>query len=121
HAGAASVCSTWCVTQEQGDLYSPMGSGFTDFSAYEKEELGWIPRQPRVTRPGSYTVSAHTSRALVIDTAEGEYWLEQRPGRTTPSLIVHVVHPELPSTWPIPPSTLLLAPIREGHPVIEPG
>jgi hypothetical protein len=43
HAGASAVCGTWCVTQEQGDLFSPMGIGFTDFSAYEKEQLGWIP------------------------------------------------------------------------------
>jgi hypothetical protein len=126
HAGAAAVCGMWCVTQEQGDLFSPMGIGFADFSAYEKEQLGWIPRQPRVTRPGKYSVypispSAITRQALVIQAPEGEYWLEQRPGFATPGLIVRLVNPETASRSFIAPTTLLLAPIRTGHPVITPG
>jgi hypothetical protein len=126
HAGAAAVCGAWCVTQEQGDPYSPMGIGFADFSAYEKEQLGWIPRQPRVTRPGKYFVypispSAVTRQALVIQAPEGEYWLEQRPGLATPGLIVRLVNPETASRSFIAPTTLLLAPIRTGHPVITPG
>jgi hypothetical protein len=126
HAGASSVCGTWCVTQEQGDLYSPMGSGFTDFSAYEKEQLGWIPRQPRITRGGRYLVYPTTMRtvarqALVIDAPDGEYWLEQWPGRTSPALIVRIVQLESASHSFIAPSTLLLAPIRSGHPTIVPG
>jgi hypothetical protein len=126
HAGAAAVCGAWCVTQEQGDLYSPMGIGFADFSAYEKEQLGWIPRQPRVTRPGKYVVypispSAITRQALVIEAPEGEYWLEQRPGLASPGLIVRLVNPETASRSFIAPATLLLAPIRTGHPVITPG
>ncbi len=126
HAGASAVCGTWCVTQEQGDLYSPMGIGFSDFSAYEKEQLGWIPRQPRVARGGRYVVYPFGLRtiarqAIVIDAPEGEYWLEQRPGRTTPGLIVRLVNPETVSRSFIAPSTLLLAPIRTGHPVVTPG
>ena len=126
HAGAAAVCGTWCVTQEQGDLYSPMGIGFADFSAYEKEQLGWIPRQPRVARPGKYLVypvspSAITRQALVIQAPEGEYWLEQRPGLPTPGLIVRLVNPETASRAFIAPTTLLLAPVRTGHPVVAPG
>jgi len=126
HAGASTVCGTWCVTQEGGDLYSPMGSGFTDFSAYEKEHLGWIPRQTRITRGGQYAVYPTTGhrvseQALVIEAPEGEYWLEQRPGRTAPGLIVRIVNPETTSRSFIAPSTLLLAPIRKGHPVITPG
>ena len=126
HAGASAVCGTWCVTQEQGDLYSPMGIGFADFSAYEKEQLGWIPRQPRVTRPGNYFVypvsqTAITRQALVIQAPEGQYWLEQRPGLATPGMIVRLVNPETASRSFIAPTTLLLAPIRTGHPVITPG
>jgi hypothetical protein len=126
HAGASTVCGTWCVTQEQGDLFSPMGSGFTDFSAYEKEQLGWIPRQPRVTRPGHYAVYPTSRRivarqALVIEAPEGEYWLEQRPGRSAPGLIIRIVNPETVSRSFIAPTTLLLAPIRAGHPTIAPG
>jgi hypothetical protein len=126
HAGASAVCGTWCVTQEQGDLYSPMGIGFQDFSAYEKEQLGWIPRQPRITRNGNYLVYPMNDRAiarqaLVIQAPEGEYWLEQRPGRATPGLIVRLVNPETASRSFIAPTTLLLAPIKPGHPVIAPG
>jgi hypothetical protein len=126
HAGASAVCGTWCVTQEQGDLYSPMGIGFADFSAYEKEQLGWIPRQPRVTKTGKYfvypmTQTAITRQALVIAAPEGEYWLEQRPGLAAPGMIVRLVNPETASRAFIAPTTLLLAPIRTGHPVITPG
>ncbi|HZC28421.1 MAG TPA: hypothetical protein VE269_01680 [Gaiellaceae bacterium] len=126
HAAAVSVCSALCVTNETGDLFSPMGSGFVDFNAYEKEQLGWIPRQPRVSRPGAYTVYPRTGRSLahqavVLEMPDAEYWLEQRPDTKTPALIVHVVHPDEPSSWPIAPSTLLLAPIRPGHVTITPG
>ena len=126
HAGASAVCGTWCVTQEQGDLYSPMGSGFTDFSAYEKEQLGWIPHQPRITHGGRYVVYPTTARslarqAIVIDAPDGEYWLEQRPGRPSPALIVRIVQRESASHAFIAPSTLLLAPIHSGHPAITPG
>jgi hypothetical protein len=126
HAAAASSCTAWCITQEQGDLFSPMGSGFVDFNAYEKEQLGWIPRQPRTTRPGTYTVFPTSRRslahqALVLDMPDGEYWLEQRPDTKQPALIVHVVHPDQLSPWAIPPSTLLLAPIHVGHPTIVRG
>jgi hypothetical protein len=126
HAAAAAVCAAWCITDDQGDLFSPMGSGFVDFNAYEKEQLGWIPRQPRVTRPGQYTVFPISGRslahqALVLDMPDGEYWLEQHPGMRKPALIVHVVQPDQRASWPIPPSTLLLAPIHVGHPTITRG
>jgi hypothetical protein len=126
HAGASAVCGTWCVTQEQGDLYSPMGEGFSDFSAYEKEQLGWIPRQPRIARAGHYVVYPRSGRivgrqALVIDAPGGEYWLEQRPERTAPALIVRIVQPETAFRSFVSPSTLLLAPVRTGHPTVLPG
>jgi hypothetical protein len=126
HAGASAVCGTWCVAQEQGDLFSPMGVGFTDFSAYEKEQLGWIPRQPRVAHPGNYVVYPVSGRAvarqaLVIEAPEGDYWARaaagsrcsgnDRPPRQSRNRV----------TAFIAPTTLLLAPIRTGHPVISPG
>jgi hypothetical protein len=125
HAGASSVCATYCVTQEQGDLFSPMGIGFTDFSGYEKEQLGWIPRQPRVTRAGQYVVETLggtlARQAVVITAPEGEYWFEQRPALATPALIVRLVQPDTFSRAFIAPSTMLLAPIRSGHPTITAG
>lgn len=127
HEAAASRCGTWCVTQEEGDLYTVMGRGAADFSPYEKEALGWIPHQPRITRPGRYTLGAAspnnlTRQSLVLDTPNGEYWLQQRPGAPRPALIVRVVHPEYPTGgFAIPPSTLFLSPVRLGHPTITAG
>ena len=125
HAAATAHCGTFCVTEEEGDPFTPMGVGFDDFSAYEKELLGWIEPQPRVTKPGRYSVyptDAHAGvHALVLNTVDGQYWIEQRPDRTTPALIVRVVHPEEPN-WPFAPaSTLLLGPVHPGHPAILPG
>jgi hypothetical protein len=51
----------------------------------------------------------------------GEYWIEQRPDRTTPALIVRVVHPEEPNSPFAPASALLLGPIKPGHATILPG
>jgi hypothetical protein len=125
HAAAAEHCGTYCVTEEEGDPYTPMGVGFGDFSAYEKELLGWIDQQPRVTKPGRYrvypTVAKAGLHALVLNAADGQYWIEQRPDLRTPALIVRVVHPEEPN-WPFAPaSTLMLGPIRPGHATILPG
>jgi hypothetical protein len=125
HAGAAEHCGAFCVVEEGGDLYTPMGVGFGDFSAYEKELLGWIDPQPRVTKPGRYRVYPTAAKtglhALVLNAPDGQYWIEQRPDLRTPALIVRVVHPE-DSNWPFaPPSTLMLGPIRPGHATILPG
>lgn len=126
HESAALACATWCVTQEEGDLYTVMGRGNDDFSPYEKEALGWIPRQPRITQTGQYTLAAASAKnlarqALVLDTPNGQYWLQQRPGAARPALIVRVVQQVFSSGFAIPPSTLLLAPIRTGHPTITAG
>jgi hypothetical protein len=125
HAGAAEYCATFCVVQEGGDPYTPMGVGFGDFSAYEKELLGWIDPQPRITKPGRYRVYPTAAKtglhALVLNATDGQYWIEQRPDLKTPGLIVRVVHPE-EANWPFaPPSTLMLGPIRPGHATILPG
>jgi hypothetical protein len=125
HAAAAEHCGTFCVIQEEGDPYTPMGIGFGDFSAYEKELLGWIDPQPRVTKPGRYRVYPNAAKtglhALVLNAADGQYWIEQRPDLKTPGLIVRVVHLE-ESNWPFAPaSTLMLGPIHPGHATILPG
>ncbi len=126
HAGATAYCEVFCVTDEAGDLFTPMGSGWQDFSAYEKEVLGWIQPQQHISRPGKYTLfpasggAAHR-QALVLDTQDGQYWIEQRPDRRAPGLTVRVVHPETAFTPLAPASTLLLGPVRTGHAAIVPG
>jgi hypothetical protein len=125
HAAASAHCSTFCVTDQEGDLFTPMGVGFTDFSAYEKEFLGWIAPQPRATKPGRYRIYPSGSRdglhALVLNALDGQYWIEQRPDLRTPALIVRVVHPEDASMRFAATSTLMLGPIRPGHATILPG
>ena len=124
HAAAAERCATFCVTQQEGDPITPMGIGFVDFSAYEKELLGWIERQPRITKAGRYAITSAGVRrglhALVFDASSGQYWIEQRPDRTSPAVTVRIVHPEV-DFGSAATSTFLLGPIRPGHATITPG
>jgi hypothetical protein len=125
HAAASEHCGAFCVTEEEGDPFTPMGLGFGDFSAYEKELLGWIDPQPRVTKAGRYRVYPGAVKAglhaLVLNAVDGQYWIEQRPDLKSPGLIVRVVHPDDPSSPFAPASTLMLGPIRPGHATILPG
>jgi hypothetical protein len=126
HAAGTPYCAVWCVTRDQGDLFDPMGAGFTDFGAYEKEYLGWVPRQRRVARSGAYSIDprnapTHGGHALVIDTEKAQFWLEQNPDRSTPGLIVRFVKPDTAWDGFIAQSTLLLAPIHEGRATITRG
>ncbi len=80
----ASTCAVGCGSLDPGDPYTPMGTGGFDFSAYEKSLLGWIGPQPRATASGTYTIVPPTTtakaraEALVIDSPEGQWWLEYR-------------------------------------------
>jgi hypothetical protein len=89
-----STCAFGCSAEEYGDPWTPMGRGFTDFSAYEKSQLGWISIVTAETR-GTYRIGSVDQRsalpqALVIPTFAGEYSVEHR---VTPSkgLFVRVV------------------------------
>ena len=125
HAAASENCAAFCVVQQEGDPFTPMGIGFGDFSAYEKELLGWINPQPRVTKPGFYNVYPNAARtglhALVVNAPEAQYWIEQRPDVSTPALIVRVVRIGESDSLFAPTSTLMLGPIRRGHSTILPG
>jgi hypothetical protein len=72
-----------CAMDDTGDVFSPMGSGMLDYSAYEKATLGWLPAQPRVTVPKQYVLAAPTARsklaqALVVEAEGGTWWIEYR-------------------------------------------
>jgi hypothetical protein len=104
HAGAAS-CPARCDVIEPGDPYSPMGTGdrLLDFSAYEKVVLGWLPPQPKVTANGRYAIvpasrAGGGSHALVVDTPQGEWWIEYRAGPFRGLLVrfVDIFHPVPP-------------------------
>lgn len=82
HAGAAN-CATSCRIGEYGDRLSPMGQGGADFSAFEKQQLGWLARTAPARRSGTYVVGTPTSptelpQALLVHGATGTFWVEHR-------------------------------------------
>jgi hypothetical protein len=84
HAGAAACVET-CPVEEDGDYYSIMGIGSTDFTVAEKVRLGWVRPVALTPRPGTYRITradrVSARPALRIPTASGSYWLEYRPQR----------------------------------------
>jgi hypothetical protein len=121
HAGA-SACAT-CPVDESGDPFSPMGEGFTDFSAYEKRQLGWLPEPLRVSKPGTYRLApaglkSNLPRALVLPTSEGNYWFELRQGR---GIMVRLVVPEAAAPPFAAPSVLLTNPTSKRRPWVATG
>jgi hypothetical protein len=84
-----------------GDPFSPMGKGTLDFSAYEKQRLGWITVQ-RVDRSRTYSVGdidapSTSPQALVVTTSKGEYWIEHRSDQPR-RVIVRLVPPKATRT-----------------------
>lgn len=83
HANLTDCKRHGCGALEYGDPYDTMGSGFGDFSAQGKYELGWLTRLSRVRRTGTYTLAAmerpsQRPQALVVTTANDQYWIELR-------------------------------------------
>jgi hypothetical protein len=113
-----------CDREETGDPLSPMGSGTTDFSAYEKVTLGWLPAQPEVTSAKRYTLATPTYKttlpqALVVHTEQAAWWIEYRSQFR--GLVVRFVdHRE--SHSPFAPSAVLISsPTKAGRPWVARG
>ena len=110
----AATCAVGCGSIDPGDPYTPMGTGGPDFSAYEKSLLGWIGPQPRATTSGTYTIVPPTKKtklaqALVVDSPEGQWWLEFR---TKPfrGVLVRFVSADHSESVFEPSATLILRP-----------
>jgi hypothetical protein len=124
----ASDCTTSplrCAVDDTGDTLSPMGSGFVDFSAYEKAILGWIPPQPHVTSPRRYELAPPTFRsklaqALVVETKQGSWWLEYRSQPFRGLVFRFVDNTTAPSPF-APSAVLMLKPAKAGRPWIVRG
>jgi hypothetical protein len=113
-----------CGIDGTGDPFSPMGSGTTDFSAYEKVRLGWIPAQPLVTAPKRYTLATPTFKttlpqALVVDSEDGAWWIEYRSQFR--GLLVRFVDNEGNRPAFAMPSVLIMQPTRAARPWIARG
>ena len=116
-----------CTVFDPGDPFTPMGTGdqLLDFSAYEKVLLGWLPPQPRITRAGRQALaapspSANAAQALVVDTEQGQYWLEYRSQPFTGVLVRFVDAHQAPSVF-APRSTLIIDPTGPSRDWIAPG
>jgi hypothetical protein len=122
---AASSCPLTCVVDTQGDPYSPMGIGFSDFSVYEKSVLGWVGAQPHARAAGLYAIAPGglaTSRpqALVVDTRFGQWWFEYRM-RPKPGVLARFIdRNDLDNPTPpfAPSARLILDPLHHDRPWI---
>lgn len=128
HAQATNCASgpirSGCGIDGTGDPFSPMGSGTTDFSAYEKATLGWIPAQPRVSTARRYTLATPTYRttlpqALVFDTEYGAWWIEYRSQFR--GLLVRFVDAETGRSPFAAPAVLILRPTKTSRPWVARG
>jgi hypothetical protein len=127
HAQAADCMTSpvRCGIYETGDTMSPMGSGTLDFSAYEKFILGWIPAQPRVSIAKTYVLAPPTSfsklaQALIVDTAQGSWWIEYR-SRPFRGLVFRFVDRRDPPSQFAPSAILILLPTKAARPWIVKG
>ncbi len=118
-----AACIQTCPIDETGDPFSPMGDGFSDFSTYEKRQLGWLPEPSRVAKAGVYRLAradlkSSLPHTLVVPTAAGDYWLELRRGR---GLVVRLVVPDSAAPPFSAPATLLMNPTRKHRPWVASG
>jgi hypothetical protein len=114
-----------CALYDTGDVFSPMGSGALDYSAYEKALLGWIPPQPHVTTPKRYALApasarSRTAQSLVVETSQGTWWIEYR-ARPFRGLLFRFVDAENHSAPYSPSAILILKPTKHDRPWIEKG
>jgi hypothetical protein len=123
---AASTQCRVCPVTDRGDPFSPMGegAGFTDFSNYEKAQLGWLPAPLHLQRNGLYRLAlagAHNKLAhiLVIDDAEGgQYWVERRSGQ---GLVIRYVDPATEAPPFVAQPVLLMDPTGKHRPWVATG
>jgi hypothetical protein len=114
-----------CGLDDTGDTFSPMGSGSLDYSAYEKSVLGWLPPQPRVTAPKRWvlappTAKSRVAQALVVDTAQGTWWIEYR-SQPFRGLVFRFVDAENHSAPYARSAVLILKPTKRGRAWIVKG
>jgi hypothetical protein len=120
---ASAPCVRVCPIDETGDPFSPMGGGFSDFSAYEKRQLGWIPAPLHVRHAGLYQLAradlkSTLPHALVVPTSVGDYWLEVRQPRR---LVIRLVLPRAAAPPFAAPAILLTNPTNRQRPWVTSG
>jgi hypothetical protein len=120
---ASAPCAQACPIDETGDPFSPMGAGLSDLSAYEKRQLGWIPKPVHLRHAGLYQLAradlkSTLPHALVVPTPAGDYWLELRPARR---LVIRLVLPRAAAPPFAAPAILLTNPTNRHRPWVTSG
>jgi len=120
---ASAACAVTCPIDETGDPFSPMGEGFSDFSTYEKRQLGWLPEPLRVSRAGTYRLAKADAKSalphtLIVPSAAGDYWLELRKGR---GLVVRLVMTDSAAPPFAASAILLMNPTKKRRPWVASG
>jgi hypothetical protein len=121
----ASNCAAACGLDDTGDPLSPMGRGTLDFSVYEKVVLGWIGPQPHVNSAKRYlltssTIKTTSAQALLVETAQGTWWIEYR-SQPFRGLLIRLAYRTTNET-PFAPSTVLIRnPTKAGRPWVASG
>src|SRR5262249_42377868 len=105
HANTTTCIHNGCGAIEYGDPYDTIGEGTGDFSAYAKFSLGWLTRvakasaSNRIFKLSALEQPSRNAQALVVTTANDEYWFEYRAQAALgeggqrlagPGVIVHV-------------------------------
>jgi hypothetical protein len=125
HAQASNCAALSCGLYDTGDPFSPMGSGILDFSAYEKVVLGWIRPQPHIGSAKHYvlatpTIKTRAAQALLVETAQGTWWIEYR-SQPFRGLLLRLVYRTAIGS-PFAPSTVLMwNPTKAGRPWVARG
>jgi hypothetical protein len=129
HANLTACKHHGCGALEYGDPYDTMGAGSGDFSAKAKFELGWLTSVARPGKNGMYTLApieraSKTAQALVVTTANDQYWVEyrSRPADSgAGSGVLLRVSPSPDHDDGAIPDQLLGNPAGRGRPELLPG
>ena len=110
HATTAA-CPT-CEPLPYGDPWSPMGHGRSDFTVFEKVQLGWALPPVDVRTSGTYTVAvdrraSSAPAALRVHGRDGDLWIEYTTSPFRWVLVRRVV-------GTVRPDTVLFEPLRAG-------
>lgn len=91
HASRWDCAGRQCELNEYGSGFSVMGGGLGDFNAFEKAKLEWLtdavrPEGNATLEIGPIEGPTMLPQALVVTTAQSEFWFESR-GRATQSFL----------------------------------
>jgi Gametolysin peptidase M11 len=129
------ICTPQCSLQEYGDPHDAMANANGDFNPLEKALAGWLPQLTVLAAAGDYPldefeVPSTQPQALVVSTAEGEYWIDHREPLGNDSALTGATdgvevrlraEPLLSAALILTPSTLVSDPANQNGGEISQG